>query len=89
MGYDERGARLGTRAVARLAWLPAVILGIGAAWALLIAVGGALSHQLPIKKAALFAIVALIMLGGAALQIAGGRRAKRIAETWDAEPPAT
>lgn len=89
MGYNERAARLGTRAAARLGWVPAVILGLGAAWALLVAVGGLLSHQLPIEKAALFTIVGLVMLGGAALQAAGARRAKRMTETWDAEPPAT
>lgn len=88
MGYNESAARAWTRAASRLAVLPALILCIGGGFGLFAAVGGVLRHQISAKHGALFVVVALVMLGGAALQIALGRQARRITEKWDsAEPP--
>jgi hypothetical protein len=88
MGYDEGAARAWTRGVSRLAVVPALVLCTGAGFGLFAAAGGVLTHQVPVKRAALFVLVALLMLAVAALQIALGRKARRITEKWDgAEPP--
>lgn len=88
MSYDEDAAKAWTRRASRLAVVPALVCCAGAGLGLFAAVSGVLTHQMPMKRAALFLLVALFMLAVAALQIALGRKARRITGKWDGAEPA-
>ena len=82
MGFDERRARAFTAAASPLGVTAAVIFCIGACFGLFGALGAVLTHQVSLALG-LF-VIALVMLGGAALQIALARRAARLVREWSA-----
>lgn len=87
MSYDERWARAGTRAAPYVGAVAAVVLCVGAFFGLYAAIVGPITHQIPMKRAVVIGAIALVMLATAAFQFAMGRRARRIAQKWDAAGP--